>query len=594
MSPSTTAAIDSSSSFTSPRSDDPTGPSIINCSFTGCPAKIDGSRQILCEAHLQVFSKSDKNGDSGQANGTHATQGPTGTSGSSFRSPSATNPRKLLPETDKDRPIMRRKTAPNPPQLIAQQATPKQAPSRGGSTTFPPSSRPLAPRPPANSPPASPGSLQDGERIRKRQKLSPSPGHSPKARVNGTVPLEPARSPQSNRRASNLSPQASRAREKEAKTVPKSGLRHPVRRVPLQLSSLRFIGGPEEATPGVLSEQSSSGQNGSARNIRLSSGGSELSPDREMKDYFGRKTSSAASSTTLTESLDSFSQTRWPSEPSNGKSNKTRPEEKGPDTQTSYGPFQANGIASSKPPTRKIHVPIRPAPQPKTQPSQFPKPKEIDTARFDALIYSQPGASSPPPGIDLTPANPPPPTKSTTSTATETPAETQPQDEPLYLDIDPRIHWPQAHSAAWHAAKRAEMRARGNRKANFGRAAQSLRRQQQREAQRREPFEDALPEKMAENPAWVRALRRLRGLPLAGAGGGAGSGSASSGQEEDWASGGGGGGGGVGCGGMGNANGKCSCARLRRAVASRKDAEYTYSNGKHCIKHYERSTVPRQ
>ncbi|KAK3296833.1 uncharacterized protein B0H64DRAFT_110503 [Chaetomium fimeti] len=576
MSPSTTAAINPSSSFTSHRSGDSTGPSIINCSFTGCPAKIDGSRQILCEAHLQVFSKSDKNGDSGQANGTHATQGPTGTSDSPFRPLSATNPRKLLPETDKDRPITMRKTAGNPPQLDAQQLRPKHSTplSRGGSTSFPPSSRPLAPRPPANSPPASPGCLRDGESARKRHKLSPSPGHSPGSRVNGAVPLEPVRSPQSSRRASNLSPQAGRAREKEAKGWPKPSSRHPVRRVPVGLSSLRFIGGPEEPTPGVLSEQSSSGLNGSAGNVhRRSSGGSELSPDGETKDYFGRKRSSAASSTTLTESLDSFGQARRPSEPSNGKSNKTRPEEKGLDAQTPHGPFQANGIASSKPPARKMHVPIRPAPMPKTQPAQLPKPKKIDTARFDALIYSQPGASSPPPGIDLTPTNPPPPppplpqsqpqpsTKQpTTNTAPEpAPPETQPQDEPLYLAIDPRVHWPQAHSAAWHAAKRAEMRARGNRKANFGRAAQSLlRRRRRREAGeaggQQQPFEESLPEKMAENPAWVRALRRLRGLPGAGGvgggngGGGVGGGSVSSGVEEEWAGGGGGGGGGGGYG----------------------------------------------
>lgn len=545
MSPSSTTAINSNSSFTSHKSDDDsTGASIISCSFTGCTAKIDGSRQILCEVHLQVCSKTDKTRDSGQANGTHATQAPAGTSDPPFRSLSATNPRKLLPEADKDRPIMMRKTAGNPPQLNTQQPTPKHhtPSSRAGPAAFPPSSRPLAPRPPANSPPASPGSLGDGEPARKRQKLSPSLGHSPKPRVNGTVPLEPARSPQSSRHTSSLPSQASKAREKEAKLGVKPAFRHPVRRVPLQLSSLRFIGGPEEATQGVLSEQSSSGLNGSAGNAhRRSSGGSELSPDREMKDYFGRKTSSAASSTTLTESLDG--KTRWPSESSNGKSNKIPPEGKGLDAQTSYGPFQANGIAAPKPPARKMHVPIRPAPITKTQPLQLPKPKEIDSARFDALIYSQPDASSPPPGIDLTPANPPPPpTKSTTVTATETTTKTpsqnqqQPQDEPLYLAIDPRIHWPQAHSEAWHAAKRAEMRARGNRKANFGRAAQSLRRQQ-REAEKRESFEETLPEKVAENPAWVRALRRLRGLPLVGVGAGAGAGSVAlaSGQEEDCA-----------------------------------------------------------
>ncbi|KAH6641669.1 hypothetical protein F5144DRAFT_643125 [Chaetomium tenue] len=462
MSPSRTTAINSSASFTSHTSDDDsTGLSIVPCSFTGCAAKIDGSRQILCEVHLQLFSKTDKNWDSGQANGTRATQIPTGASDPLFRPLSATNPRKLLPETDKDRPIMRRKTAGNPPQLNAQQPTPKH-------NSFPPSSRPLAPRPPADSPPESPGSPEDGEPRRKRQKLSPKP------RVNGAVSFEPARSPQFSRYAPNLPFQAGKAREKEAKPGVKSAFRHlPLKRVPLQVSNLRFIGGPDEATSGVLSEQSSSGLNGFAGNAhRRSSEGSELSSDREMKDYFGRKTSSAASSTTLTESLD-------------------------------------------------------------------------DTARFDALIYSQRDASSPPPGIDLIPTTlppPPPPTQSATSTAAETPSQNQPQDEPLYLDIDPRIHWPQEHSAAWHTAKLAEIRARGNRKANFGRAAQSLRRQQREADAQAVPFEETLPEKMAENPAWVRALRRLRGLPLVGAGAGAGTGagsaSSASGLDEDWGGGG--------------------------------------------------------
>jgi hypothetical protein len=277
-----------------------------------------------------------------------------------------------------------------------------------------------------------------------------------------------------------------------------------------------------------------------------------LSLNGDVKDYFGRKPSSAASSATLTGSIDSSGQARRLSELSNGQSHKAPPDRRKPDAQTGYGPFQANGITASKPPPQKIHFPIRPAQITKPQPVQLLRRKEIDTSNFDALIYSQPGAASPPPEVDLTTATTAPPKSArTTSTSSEkeTPPPKQEEDEPLYLDIDPRIHWPQSHSADWHAAKRQEIQARGNKKANFGRAAQSLRRQQQQQQRGSEQpttgaaaaavaFEDTLPEKMAENPAWVRALRRLRGLPLSAASAAASSASSSC-QGEDGSVGGG-------------------------------------------------------
>ncbi|KAK4042684.1 hypothetical protein C8A01DRAFT_13707 [Parachaetomium inaequale] len=558
MSPSATAAVNS----TSQRIDSAAG-FIINCSFSGCAAKIDGNRHALCEAHkhLEDISNTDQSRDSVQANGTRPAQAPAGTSGFPSQSLfSTSNPRKMLPETDKDRPIMRRKTAGNPGQFIAQQPTPKHStpPSRGESIMSPPSSRPLAPRPPVHSPPASPGSLGDGERTRKRQRLSPSPGRSPKARANRTMPSRPPTADSSSRRASKHSSQPGRAREKDAKAASKPSFRHAVRRVPLQLSNLQFIDIPGDRASGVLSEQSSSGVNGSAGHVpRRSSGGSELSLNGDVKDYFGRKTSSAASSATLTGSIDSSGQARRLSELSNGQSQKAPPDRTRPDAQTGYGPFQANGITASKPPPQKIHFPIRPAQITKTQPVQLPKTKEIDTSKFDALIYSQPGAASPPPDVDLTTTTAPPkPTTTSTTTTTTTTTSTSPEkeppqppkeeeDEPLYLDIDPRIHWPQPHSPAWHAAKRQEIQTRGNKKANFGRAARSLRRQQQQQREGDQQgvvaLEDSLPEKMAENPAWVRALRRLRGLPPLSSSAAAASSAASSCQGEDHGSVGGGG-----------------------------------------------------
>ena len=115
--------------------------------------------------------------------------------------------------------------------------------------------------------------------------------------------------------------------------------------------------------------------------------------------------------------------------------------------------------------------------------------RETNTALFDARIYAQEGARSPPQGITL-PALP----------------TTRPQriDEPRYLHIDPRIHYPQQHSEDWHAAKQAEIKARGPKKANFGQALCSLRRQRQSRG-----WETPLPNKILENPDWVKALTHL-------------------------------------------------------------------------------------
>lgn len=65
-----------------------------------------------------------------------------------------------------------------------------------------------------------------------------------------------------------------------------------------------------------------------------------------------------------------------------------------------------------------------------------------------------------------------------TTTTTTTPASPFPvQPQYLYANVDPRIHWMRPRSNSWHVAKQAEIRARGGRKANFGKAAQRLARQ---------------------------------------------------------------------------------------------------------------------
>lgn len=490
---------------TSQRDDAPS--SIINCSVTGCLAKIDGKRQVLCEAHLQVFSKTDRPQHPVQPNGTHAPPDPPSASGLG-RSGSIPNPRKLLPETDKDRPFMRRKTAGNPPPFVPQQPTPKHStpPSRGEPTKSPPS-QPLAPRPLVHSPPASPGPLPDDEPARKRPRRSSSPGQSLKPNVNGVAtsrlstteldkPMASA-SPKASRHGVNQSPQRpGKPREKESKPSSKPNLKHPVRRIPLQMSKLRFLDSPEDALAGIFSAQSSSGVNGCAENVpRRESGASDSSLNVAIKDYLMSKTSNP---------------TRTSSELPNGQNKKVLPERRKSDTRPGYGPFQANGIV---PPKLRPNLPIKPAQITKTQPVKLPPPKQIDTARFDALIYAQEGASSPPPDAEIatqSAIDPPAPLPPQPPASDGSP---KPKDEPLYLPIDPRIHWPQPHSATWHATKQAEIQARGRKKANFGRAAQSLRRQREQQP----PTELDLPEKMWDNPAWVRAVVRLKGMATSSA-----------------------------------------------------------------------------
>ncbi|AEO56984.1 hypothetical protein MYCTH_2302619 [Thermothelomyces thermophilus ATCC 42464] len=530
MSPSTTASTKSRSSFTSPRIDP--GAPIINCSYPGCPAKIDGKRQIMCEAHLHVMSNTDKYRDFAQENGTHTAQAPKGTFGIPLQTLSSTNPRQLLPDTAKDRPITGRKPAGNPPHA-QQQPPPKHSTFpflRGESVMTPTSVRPLAPRPPAHLPTAGPAAaLRDGEPMRKRPRLSPAPGQTPNVQVNGAVQVPSLPSPaDSVSRNGPQSSQPGRAREAEVKSSPKQSFRHPVRRMPLELSSLRFIDDPEDRPPGMVSEQSGPGvRSAGGSDFRKESGASDWLPNGNIRDHTERKTSSSASSTTLAASIDSEGAKQRPLELRSGQDPTLSPDKTKLGAQPGHEPNRANGVATSEPRPEGARVPIRPVTTATAHPIQARKTKEIDIDYFDALIYSQPGASSPPPNVDLVlaavpppPPPPPPPSSSSSSSSSgptpQTVKETVPpeeKDEPLYLDIDPRIHWPQPHSAAWHARKQKEIRARGNRKANFGRAAQSLRRQRREREKAGLPFEETLPDKIAENPAWVRVLRRLKGLP---------------------------------------------------------------------------------
>ncbi|KAK3327428.1 hypothetical protein B0T19DRAFT_162867 [Cercophora scortea] len=172
------------------------------------------------------------------------------------------------------------------------------------------------------------------------------------------------------------------------------------------------------------------------------------------------------------------------------------------------GAAQANGISTVRKVQPRQAVPALQEQPPKIYPIQIrgtqPKPpspiKVVDETVFDRLIYSQAGASSPPRGVAI---------PEVAHQQKPTPSLDLP-DEPLYADIDPRIHWPQPHSEAWYENKMAEISSRGGRKANYGKAAQRMRDQRLREAAL--PLDETLPEKILGNAAWVRALKRIKGI----------------------------------------------------------------------------------
>lgn len=157
--------------------------------------------------------------------------------------------------------------------------------------------------------------------------------------------------------------------------------------------------------------------------------------------------------------------------------------------------------SSKHPPLSQQHLegwPFVPAPVPDKKQSREPPRQTVSDLDFDSLIYRQEGAATPPRGISVNvrKAEPPP-----------LPPKPAQLDGPFYAHIDPRVHWPQPHSAEWYEKKLKEIQARGGRKASFGGAAQRLK--QRREAEGPVSFEDSLPSKIRENPAWVRALKEL-------------------------------------------------------------------------------------
>lgn len=431
---------------------------------------------------------------------------------------------------------MRRKTAGGwTPNFIHQQPTPSNSapPSRPGSESQSTHAfslpKALGLRPQVHSPPASPRS-PDGEPSRKRQKIMSTPQRiAPEAMLSRDYEQKPSPSrmiqepksvarsvsPKASRRASAQSPGVDKAREAEVTQVPKQKAKEGLRIAPLTLASVKFLDSSQVPT----STSHSSGElelgvNESPlkQHDKLTSG---PSLNEGIKGYWNEKVNSGADPLRSTSKLSVLL---------NGQGKKPLLERIG---STSSSSREVNDKSLDGLP-QTLHFPFpEPHPSPgmiKFQPKGQTEPRTIDVELFDSLIYSQEGATSPPPGVKLrkidrsSSSSCSQQPSSQTKTSTKRPLKTEDQDEPYYAPIDPRIHWPQRHSEDWLLAKKEEIARRPGRKANFGRAADSLRarlREQQEQAgnDAGRAWLNTLPEKIAANPAWVRALRWLEGLP---------------------------------------------------------------------------------
>ncbi|KAI2638750.1 hypothetical protein GGS26DRAFT_542756 [Hypomontagnella submonticulosa] len=78
------------------------------------------------------------------------------------------------------------------------------------------------------------------------------------------------------------------------------------------------------------------------------------------------------------------------------------------------------------------------------------------------------------------------------------------QSAAAFTYIDPRVHWNHHHSAKWHLEKQRNIRERGTRKTNFGRAAARLAKRKREEGD--QAPEMALPERVMSNPQWLAAI----------------------------------------------------------------------------------------
>ncbi|OTB01178.1 hypothetical protein M426DRAFT_25890 [Hypoxylon sp. CI-4A] len=120
-----------------------------------------------------------------------------------------------------------------------------------------------------------------------------------------------------------------------------------------------------------------------------------------------------------------------------------------------------------------------------------------DPAKFDSYIY---GKMNEPFRPDSTSYDMP--------EWRQPPRPTRPAE--VFAHIDPRIHWNHSRTDEWHREKQKEIRERGNKKSNFGRAAaRSAERKRQERKSDSAPIVD-LPERVRTNPQWMAALEEMQ------------------------------------------------------------------------------------
>ncbi|KAK7746342.1 hypothetical protein SLS53_002301 [Cytospora paraplurivora] len=112
----------------------------------------------------------------------------------------------------------------------------------------------------------------------------------------------------------------------------------------------------------------------------------------------------------------------------------------------------------------------------------------LDSSALDRFIYGQEASSEPPPGVEKPPQQ-----------------EQKKREDLYYVNIDPRTHWTRPHSDEWYKKKEEEIKARGGRKANLGKAAQRMREQKSKEDP--DAWEQNLPDRVRNNEAWLGAMR---------------------------------------------------------------------------------------
>lgn len=116
------------------------------------------------------------------------------------------------------------------------------------------------------------------------------------------------------------------------------------------------------------------------------------------------------------------------------------------------------------------------------------------TSRFDEYIYGQTSSSTPPTGLEIG-ALPAP--------------RCIPHEKGVFALVDPRNLRPRPHSEEWYRQKEEEIKARGGRKVNFGKAAKRMKEQRSKEDP--EDFEASLPDRVRNNEDWLAAIKWFQG-----------------------------------------------------------------------------------